>query len=38
MKLWVANMILCLILGFGSFFWALKVTMDSEAKKKVKKV
>ena len=37
MKLWVFNMILCIILGFGSFAWALKKTMDAEsAKKKAK--
>jgi len=37
MKLWVVNMIVCIILGFGSFFWALKTTVAAEAKKKAKK-
>jgi len=37
MKLWVANMILCIFLAFGSFFWALKTTITAESRKKAKK-
>lgn len=33
MKLWVVNMVICLILGFGTFIWALWETMKAENKK-----
>ncbi|GEM_PF-306012 len=37
--MWQLNMVVCIAVGFGSFGWALKRTMDAEKrKKKVKAV
>ncbi len=35
-NLWVINMIFCILIGFGSFGYALKLTMDAENKKRGK--
>jgi hypothetical protein len=33
-NMWQLNMVVCIAVGFGSFAWALKRTMDAEKKKK----
>lgn len=33
-NMWQLNMAFCIAVGFGSFAWALKRTMDAEKKKK----
>ena len=35
--MWVANMIICIAIGFGCFAYAIKLTMDAEAKKRAAK-
>ena len=32
--MWQLNMVFCIAVGFGSFAWALKRTMDAEKMKK----
>lgn len=31
--MWKINMIFCVLIGFGSFVWALRRTMAAEVKK-----
>jgi len=35
--MWVANMILCVGIGFGSFCWAIWRTLKAEEMKKARK-